>query len=97
MSTLLEPEIEDRNGTQAVACQSANRVQADFAACRVKFHWFGTSKSLSTAQKSQAAESFGAEEKAISAAKRLIDTKDCLLYTSPSPRDRQKSRMPSSA
>ena len=25
----------------------------------------------------------------------IID--DCLLYTSPSPRDRQKSRMPSSA
>ena len=24
-------------------------------------------------------------------------TSDCLLYTSPSPRDRQKSRMPSSA
>ena len=24
-------------------------------------------------------------------------TPDCLLYTSPSPRDRQKSRMPSSA
>ena len=27
----------------------------------------------------------------------LIGTEDCLLYTSPSPRDRQKSRMPSSA
>ena len=26
-----------------------------------------------------------------------IYSKDCLLYTSPSPRDRQKSRMPSSA
>ena len=26
-----------------------------------------------------------------------IMTGDCLLYTSPSPRDRQKSRMPSSA
>ena len=25
------------------------------------------------------------------------ESKDCLLYTSPSPRDRQKSRMPSSA
>ena len=25
------------------------------------------------------------------------DYRDCLLYTSPSPRDRQKSRMPSSA
>ena len=28
---------------------------------------------------------------------RLIDKYICLLYTSPSPRDRQKSRMPSSA
>jgi pheromone shutdown protein TraB len=27
----------------------------------------------------------------------VINLKDCLLYTSPSPRDRQKSRMPSSA
>ena len=27
----------------------------------------------------------------------LVNVKDCLLYTSPSPRDRQKSRMPSSA
>ena len=28
---------------------------------------------------------------------KLIEYKTCLLYTSPSPRDRQKSRMPSSA
>ena len=27
----------------------------------------------------------------------LVAANDCLLYTSPSPRDRQKSRMPSSA
>ena len=27
----------------------------------------------------------------------VADFDDCLLYTSPSPRDRQKSRMPSSA
>ena len=27
----------------------------------------------------------------------IFDTIPCLLYTSPSPRDRQKSRMPSSA
>ena len=27
----------------------------------------------------------------------LHEVRDCLLYTSPSPRDRQKSRMPSSA
>ena len=28
---------------------------------------------------------------------RMVQIKTCLLYTSPSPRDRQKSRMPSSA
>ena len=28
---------------------------------------------------------------------RIVELSDCLLYTSPSPRDRQKSRMPSSA
>ena len=27
----------------------------------------------------------------------VVDSDSCLLYTSPSPRDRQKSRMPSSA
>ena len=27
----------------------------------------------------------------------VVNRYDCLLYTSPSPRDRQKSRMPSSA
>ena len=29
--------------------------------------------------------------------RRIDGVKDCLLYTSPSPRDREKSRMPSSA
>ena len=29
--------------------------------------------------------------------KQTASFQDCLLYTSPSPRDRQKSRMPSSA
>ena len=33
----------------------------------------------------------------VNADSRLADAKACLLYTSPSPRDRQKSRMPSSA
>ena len=34
---------------------------------------------------------------AIATEKKAYDTTVCLLYTSPSPRDRQKSRMPSSA
>ena len=32
-----------------------------------------------------------------SAAPAAVESSTCLLYTSPSPRDRQKSRMPSSA
>ena len=38
-----------------------------------------------------------AQERGESVAKQRELNNDCLLYTSPSPRDRQKSRMPSSA
>ena len=34
---------------------------------------------------------------AVQAAKGLAEAKNCLLYTSPSPRDKRQSRMPSSA
>jgi hypothetical protein len=54
---------------------AASRIRNSFAACRVKFNWLGTSKTLSSEQKSQAAESFGAEGDSISAGKKLIDTK----------------------
>ena len=42
---------------------------------------------------------FPADEKLpeINTALKIQEADDCLLYTSPSPRDRQKSRMPSSA
>ena len=73
MSTLLEPETQPNSDSQSLI-DSVNQIRTDFAACRVKFRWFGTTKTLTTEQKSQAAESFGAQGKAISAAKRLIDT-----------------------
>ena len=38
-----------------------------------------------------------AQDKTALQQKRTATMKICLLYTSPSPRDRQKSRMPSSA
>ena len=76
MSTVLEPEVQNRSNVTGALNESASRLRDDFAACRVKFRWFGTTKTLSTAQKTQAAESFGAQGKAISAAKRLIDTKN---------------------
>ena len=40
---------------------------------------------------------FGLEKLGISQAMKEKSVDICLLYTSPSPRDRQKSRMPSSA
>ena len=38
-----------------------------------------------------------AEDQTVQSMPEVSPTKCCLLYTSPSPRDRQKSRMPSSA
>ena len=45
------------------------------AAVRVSFTWLGVRKSLTPEQKSQAAESFGAESDYLSARKKLLDTK----------------------
>jgi hypothetical protein len=45
------------------------------AAVRVSFTWFGVRKTLTTEQKNQAAESFGAEGEFLSASKKLLDTK----------------------
>ena len=44
-----------------------------------------------------ALERIPADIRAAGGVSRMSDPKICLLYTSPSPRDRQKSRMPSSA
>ena len=71
MSTILEPEsIHDSTTTAA-----SQRIRTSFAACRLQFKFLGISKALSSDQKSQAAESFGAEAASISAGKRLIDVK----------------------
>ena len=70
MSTTLEPESIHDSTTAA-----SQRIRTSFAACRLKFTWLGTTKSLSREQKSQAAETFGAASESISAGKRLFDTK----------------------
>jgi hypothetical protein len=45
------------------------------AAVRVSLSWFGTRKTLTAEQKSQAADTFGAEGAFLSAGKKLLDTK----------------------
>lgn len=68
MSTLLD-EIPARRSTSPT-----ERLRTSMAAVRVSISWFGTRKTLTAEQKSQAAESFGAEGAFLSAGKKLLDT-----------------------
>jgi hypothetical protein len=53
----------------------AERLRVTMAAVRVSFMWFGVRKTLTSEQKNQAAETFGAEGEFLSARKKLLDTK----------------------
>jgi hypothetical protein len=68
MATLL-----DQNRT-ASSTSPAQRMRMTMAAVRVMFTWFGSRKTLTQEQKSQAADSFGAERAYLSAGKKLLDT-----------------------
>lgn len=68
MSTLTIPDVS-RDQTPA------QRLRLVSAAVRVAFTWLGVRKTLTPEQKTQAAESFGAEGDFLSARKKLLDTK----------------------
>jgi hypothetical protein len=68
MSTLLD-EIPTRRSAPPI-----ERLRTTMAAVRISISWFGTRKTLTAEQKSQAAESFGAEGAFLSAGKKLLDT-----------------------
>src|ERR1700730_1558331 len=55
---------------------SADKLRIGSAACRISFTWFGVRKTLSSDQKAEAAEAFGASGEFLSAGKRLVDTKN---------------------
>src|SRR5436190_18315593 len=69
MTVTLDPE------PPASVTAAGQRLRQRMAAVRVSFTWLGVRKSLTTAQKAQAAESFGAEGKFLSAGKKLLDTR----------------------
>ena len=52
----------------------AQRLRVSSAAVRVSFTWLGVRKTLTPSQKTQAAETFGAESDFLSARKKLLDT-----------------------
>ncbi|MDB5336617.1 MAG: hypothetical protein JWN70_2236 [Planctomycetaceae bacterium] len=53
---------------------ASERLRGTMAAARLAFTWLGVRKSLTAEQKNQAADSFGAEGKFLSAGKKLLDT-----------------------
>ena len=55
---------------------SGNELRRTTAAMRLSFAWFGTRKTLTSEQKTQAADTFHAEGKFLSASKRLLDVGD---------------------
>ncbi|MGA2619397.1 MAG: hypothetical protein ABSF26_17455 [Thermoguttaceae bacterium] len=69
MSTLLDEP------TLRTTTSPAERLRTSMAAVRLSFEWFGVRKTLTPEQKSQAADSFGAEGTFLSAGKKLLDTR----------------------
>ncbi len=58
----------------AASTDPARRLRGTTAAVRVSFKWLGVRKTLTPEQKSQAADTFGAEGEFLSATKKLLDT-----------------------
>jgi hypothetical protein len=66
--------LVDEPAATAALSPHAGRLRATMAAVRVAFTWFGTRKTLTPQQKTQAADAFGAEGTFLSAGKKLLDT-----------------------
>ena len=65
--------VLDEPRSQA-STSASDRLRSTMAAARLSFNWLGVRKALSGSQKDQAADSFGAEGKFLSAGKKLLDT-----------------------
>ena len=69
------PRVLNRPAASRPSRTPAEQLRASMAALRVSFMWFGIRKTLTPEQKSQAAQSFGAEGEFLSAGKKLLDSK----------------------
>lgn len=67
--------LDEPAARPAAGASPAERLRAATAAIRLSFTWFGVRKTLTSEQKAQAAESFGAEGEFLSAGKKLLDTR----------------------
>lgn len=72
MSTTLDLDPANRVTPRVAPSQ---QLRMSTAAVRLAFTWMGVRKSLSSDQKAQAADAFGAEHDSLSASKRLLDVR----------------------
>src|SRR3954451_13130096 len=75
MSTASLLDRAEAHTDATTTATAAQRLRTTMAAVRVGFTWFGVQKSLTAAQKAQAAEPFDAQGQFLSATKKLIDTR----------------------
>ena len=69
MTTMTRP-VSNSNSTLS----PSDQLRQNMTAARLSFTWLGVHKSLNTSQKDQAANTFGAESRFVSAGKKLLDT-----------------------
>lgn len=74
MTTATILSNDETQNTPNPSTTSVQRLRLTTTAVRLGFNWMGVRKSLTPGQKAQAAGSFGAEGKYISAGKKLVDT-----------------------
>ena len=60
--------------TTCPSTSPAQRLRTSTMAVRLSIHWLGVRKTLTTDQRNQAADTFGAEGQFLSAGKKLLDT-----------------------
>ncbi len=82
MSTILESTAVQPSTSPT------QRMRATMAAVRVAINWFGVRKTLNSEQRSQAADTFGAERTFLSAGKKLLDTRHPAFQAATSVRNR---------
>jgi hypothetical protein len=73
MSTVLQQQPQQ--SVVRPSTSPSQRLRTTMAAARVSLSWFGVRKTLTTEQKAQAADTFGAEGAFLSAGKKLLDTR----------------------
>jgi len=75
-TTLSEPSTSSQNSSTKTSGSFSEQLRQTMLAIRLSFTWFGVRKTLSVAQRTKAAESFGASHTFVSAGKKLLDTRE---------------------